>query len=163
MTRAHIASVPRDDHYPKLVSKTITFDGSAGNGAVGEVTLFTVTGIVVVNLIMSQCVTDLTEAAATATISLGTTTTPQAFNQNINAVDIDAGEFVGGGDTTPAGGGLTLKHHIIAAGQVNNIAVDVVCDEDIVWTIGTQNVNGGSITTYLQWTALSQDGRVVSA
>ncbi len=41
-----MAYQPNNTNEANIVTKTIAFDGSAGNGAIGAVNLFTVTGLV---------------------------------------------------------------------------------------------------------------------
>ncbi len=60
-----------------LASKSITFDGAAGTGAVGAVPLFTVTGSLIVVYILGIVTTTLT--GASGTLALGTTSHTSEF------------------------------------------------------------------------------------
>jgi len=132
------------------VNKTIEFDGEAGSGAVGTVALFTVTGAVHV-VVVGYCTEDLTEAGATATISVGITGATAALIALVNAVDIDVGEIWF--DATPADvKALTSLGGAFVGGG-----------EDIFATIAAQNVDDGTIDFCCFWTPLSADGNVVPA
>jgi len=131
--------------------KAITFDGSAGTGAVGNVPLFTVTGEVLICFMVPFCTGSLTEAGATATIALGITGSTALFIAATNAVDIDINEFWV--DTTPDANGIALPAEL----------KDIVITDNIVGTVATQNVNGGSLRIDCFWYALSSDGQVAAA
>lgn len=134
---------------PFPVRKVITFDGSAGLGAVGAVPLFTVTGEVMVTII-PFCTTLLDEAAPTATLSLGVTGSVALFIAATDAVDIDADEFWVDTDPDPYGIALpaTLKDILIAA--------------DIIGTVAVQNVTAGVMELLVLWRPISTDGNVVA-
>ena len=76
-------------------SKTITFDGTASLGqAGGTVTVWTVTGRVLITHISTFCTDSLTEGGATATIKMGGASGNTAlFRGTTNAVDIDVNEW----------------------------------------------------------------------
>jgi hypothetical protein len=133
--------------------KTVTFDGTAGKGAVGTVACFTVTGDVLIMLASAKCITDLTEAAATASITWGITGSTALFapNPTGGATDLDAGEFWV--DATP-----NLYGVAVPAAQK-----DIEINQNIILTIATQAVNGGSLRMVILWAALSDDGNVVAA
>src|SRR3989304_5161178 len=77
----------------RTVRKTITFTGAANLGQAGtNTTVFTVTGQIHVVLLTPYCTTNLDEALATATVSLGTATQAALFIAATNSVDIDANE-----------------------------------------------------------------------
>lgn len=132
------------------VNKLVAFDGGAGSGAVGTVALFTVTGSVFVT-VTSFCTESLTEAGATATISVGITGITAGLIALVNAVDIDIGEIWF--DATPVDMEVlsSLGGAFIGGG------------EDIFATIAAQNVDGGTLEFVCFWTPLSSDGLVVAA
>ena len=132
----------------EVARKTVTFTGAANLGATGAVPLFTVTGEVMVDKIMAYCTTNLTEAAGTATISLGVTSGVADFIAATNAVDIDANEFWV--DTGPDANGVALP----AAMQ------DIMITDNIIGTVAAQNVNGGVLEVTVFWTPISSDGDV---
>lgn len=126
-------------------SKTITFDGSTGTGAVGSVTLFTVTGTVAVN-VFGICTTNL--AGASATVEVGTASSTAAICNQQTATDVDA--HMVWHDAVLAVGGQVAGHtHPV--------------DQNISLKVATQNVTGGAMTFYCTWTPLSSDGNVVAA
>lgn len=129
--------------------KTVAFSGAAGNGAVGAVNLFTVTGSVLIRRITARCTEDL--AGATATLALGVTGSTALFIAATTATDIDTGEFWL--STTPAATGLALP----AALQ------NIVVDADIILTVATANITDGTIEFTVEWTPLSSDGNLVAA
>ena len=134
------------------VHKTVTFTGAAGAGATGTpVSVFTVTGEVLVVALVPFCTTLLTEASATAVISLGVTGSTALFIANTNSVDIDANEFWL--DTTPDPAGIALPAAL----------KDIVITADIIVTPATQNTNGGVVRFDLVYIPLSADGAVVAA
>ena len=135
----------------RFTTKTATFTGAAGAGAVGTVALFTVTGEVNIIAIIPFCTTLLTEAGATATISLGVTSSGALFIANTNAVDIDANEFWV--DSTPDANGIAVPAAL----------KDIIVTDNIIATVGTQNVNAGVIRFDVVWEPLSGDGNVVAA
>ncbi|MBI4496852.1 MAG: hypothetical protein HY689_02995 [Chloroflexi bacterium] len=136
---------------PHRATKAITFDGTAGLGAVGAVSYFTVTGEVLIERIVPFCTVDLAEAAPTATIALGVTGAVELFIAATTAVDIDANEFWV--DTAPDANGVAL----LAALK------DIVITDNIIATVGAQNVNGGTLRIDVWWRPLSSDGKVVAA
>lgn len=108
--------------------KTITFTGAAGAGAVGAVTVYTITGRVAIIFFPPPfCTTGLTEAGATATVALGTASATGGVLTAANAVDIDTNEWW----TDP-----------ISAGIASTFG-EKPLSENLIITVGAQNVNGG--------------------
>lgn len=99
---AHLSSaVMNNDQYKRAPTKTITFTGAAGAGAINDITLiYTITGRVRLHLITAYCTTLLTESGATATISLGTAGDVDGLIAVTNSVDIDATEWWTGASPT---------------------------------------------------------------
>jgi len=135
----------------RKATKSVTFDGSAGGGAVGSVSYFTVTGEVLVCFIVPFCTASLTEAAATATIKLGVPGQSSLFVPTTNAVEIDINEFWL--DASPSVGGQAL------AAENKDTAISA----NIELTVAAQNVNGGTLRIDCFWYPLSSDGLVVPA
>jgi len=129
--------------------KTIAFDGSAGNGATGTVDLFTVTGDVLVK-VYAVCTEAL--AGATATIELGTAGTINGIIVQTTATDIDAGELWH--DASPAMG---VEAETVVAEFI------VVNSADIIATIATANITGGTIRFMCLWKPLSKNAAIVAA
>jgi hypothetical protein len=133
----------------KRILKTVAFDGGAGNGAVGTVNLFTITGAVYA-LIVGICTEDLTEAGATATIEVGVAGDTACLIAQVNAVNIDNGELWF--DATPA------NHEVLAG-----IGGAFLYGTTVIATVGVQNVTDGTLTFACFWTPLSANGNVVAA
>jgi hypothetical protein len=132
------------------VLKEVAFDGGAGSGAVGTVALFTVTGAVWVHVV-GICSEDLTEAAPTATVEVGTAASTAALIAQTNATDIDDGEVWF--DASPAQiEVLTGVGGAFIAGG-----------DDIILTVGARNVDDGTITFACFWTPLTAGSNVVAA
>lgn len=123
------------DQLIRAPTKTITFTGGAGAGAVGSVTVWTISGRVLIQILPPPfCTTDLTEALATATVSLGVTSSTGFLLGATTSTAIDANEWWD--DTTPA---LGIATDIMTRGSSN----PVVVSENIIITCATQATNGG--------------------
>ena len=133
----------------RYVSKSITFNGAAGTGAVGAVPIFTVTGEVLICVLVPFCTTDLTEGAPTATLALGVTGSTSLFLAATTATAIDANEFWI--TTTPPANGFALP----AAFK------DIAITDNIIGTVATQSVASGVIRFDLWYLPLSSNGGVV--
>ena len=123
-----------------------TFADSAGNGAVGDVTLFTITGRVWLLGFTAFCTDGLTEAGATATIQIGTAAVDGGVIAVVNAVDIDTNEFWTGG--TP----------VAELDQMDTAQVDVLLSADIVAKITSQAVSGGTIIFDAWYKSITSNG-----
>jgi len=97
------------------------------------------------------CTASLTEAGATATIALGVTGSTALFIAATDAVEIDINEFWV--DTAPDANGVALPAAL----------KDIIITDNIIGTVATQNVNGGSLRIDCFWYALSSDGNVVAS
>jgi hypothetical protein len=130
-----------------IARKTVAFDGAAGNGAVGTVNLFTVTGDVLV-ILFATCSEDL--VGATATIVAGIAGNTAGLIGSTTADTIDTGESWT--DATPTTvEALVTSPRIIAAGA------------DIIATVGTADITDGTLNFYCLWRPLSSNGAVVAA
>lgn len=137
---------------PYKATKTITFTGAANMGAAGDnVSIFTVTGEVMIAFMVPFCTTLLDEAAGGATISLGVTNSVALFIAATASVDIDADEFWV--DNAPDPYGVALP-----AGLQN-----IVITDDIVAACAVQDTDAGVIRFDCFWRPLSSDGKVVAA
>ena len=114
-------------------------------------TFFTVTGEVLILFNVPFCTVSLTEAAPTATISLGVVGATTIFIGATTAVDIDAEEFWV--DTVPDPNAVDLADAVL----------DKAITDNIIATIAAQNVTAGAIRIDLWWLPLSADGNVVAA
>ncbi len=138
---------------PRLqrTQKELAFTGAASLGAVGNVPLFTVTGEVLIAILVPFCTENLAEAAPTATLALGVTGSTSLLIAATNAVDIDANEFWV--DTAPDPFGIVVPAAL----------KDIAITDNIVGTVGAQNITDGTIRFDLYWAPLSTNGLVVPA
>ena len=129
--------------------KTITFTGATNLGEAGtNATVFTVTGQIHVVSLVPYCTTNLGEALATATVSLGTTATVALFIAATNSVDIDANEV------WTAAAPTTRSLAIPAALK------DIAVNNNIIVACATQNTNAGVIDFTMTWYPLSAGATV---
>ena len=132
-----------------VASKTITYTGASGAGAVGTVSLFTVTGQVLLSVV-AVCSTSL--AGATATHRVGNATTTNRYQAQVTATNIVAG------DTIDLSGEVTAGHAV--SRTPNQVAFN---GESVIATVGTANITAGVVTYYAFWFPLSDDGFVIAA
>ncbi len=133
----------------RQVIKSIGFNGQAGSGAVGAVTVFTVTGEIEIARIVPLCTTSLTEAApGGATISLGVTGRPTLLIAATTVLDVDQGAFWV--NATPQFNGIALPATV----------KEVVITDNIIATIANAAVDSGAIRFTLIWRPISADGSV---
>lgn len=124
--------------------KALTFSNDTGT-----VSLFTVTGDVIVRVI-PICKTNVASAAA-GNIELGVSADTDAMIAATTGTDIDANEIWN--DASPTASieaESTSRNYIISNG------------DDIILTLSAQ-IDSGAITFYCYWAALSADGSVVPA
>lgn len=136
--------VPIQSDTALLISKQVAFSGAAGNGAVGSVPLFTVTGDVIAT-VYATCSEDL--AGATATLEVGVSGLTAGLIAQTVATDIDAGEVWK--DTAPALIESLPTPSIIANGA------------DIIATVGTANITDGTLTFYCAYRPLSVGATII--
>jgi len=140
---------------PYPLSKSITFTGAAGLGAIGNVTFFTRTGGVHLVSLDVVIETSLTEDAGTGVSScslgvVGNTTLFCAAVLSSLLVSTTPLWYT----TTPNATGIALdaKYKDIA------LAADIVM---AVTSTGTRKVNGGKITMTATWFPTTSDGLLV--
>lgn len=126
---------------PRHFIKTITFDGTSGNGAIGTVAIGTVTGRICIVRASAYCRTLLTGAGAT--IELGTANNTAALIAQTTATDVDATEFWR--DATPEV-------------EVSPAITDMNVAASIIITVGTAAVDTGKIEFGFMWVPMSADG-----
>jgi len=138
--------VPITTNEALIATKTVAFDGTAGNGAVGTVNLFTITGAVWVVSAFATCSESV--AGATATIQLGITGATNTFIPSTTATSISVNTvWADNGPSIAEGTGLS---RIIGASNT------------LLATIGTANITDGTLTFYVLWRPLSSDGNIVA-
>ena len=140
---------------PQRATKTVTFSGAAGLGAVGNVPLFTVTGEVEILRIVPYVVTSLTEGGQTTpTISLGVTNAAALFIALTPILDMDTGEF-----WTEATAGNVANSGVLIPAALKDVAVT----SDINATVVDDPVTGGVLRVDVYWRNLSSVSSVVPA
>ncbi len=133
-------------------SKTLTFTGAAGLGAVGAVPLFTVTGEVEIVRIVPFCTVNLGEAApGGATLALGVTGSTALLIAATTALDIDANEFWI--DLTPDANGIAIPAGL----------KEIAITDNIIGTVAVAAINAGAIRFDLLWSPISVNGLVAAA
>ncbi len=123
-----------------------TFADSAGNGAVGDVTIFTITGRVWLLGFTAFCTSGLSEGGATATVQVGTAAVDGGIIAVVNAVDIDTNEWWT--DGTP----------VAELDQMDAAQVDVLISSDIVVKVTSQAVSGGTVIFDAFYKAITDNG-----
>ena len=127
-------------------TKTVTFDGGSGSGAVGTVAIATITGSVLLEHLTCECTTLL--AGATATLELGTANNTAALIAQTTATEIDANEYWH--DDTPEA-------------EVGDAVTNKTVNANIILTVGTAAISSGVIVISGFWVPLSAPGRLALA
>lgn len=128
-------------------NKAITY-AAGTTGAASAKTIFTVTGLVRVR-IFAVCTGTLTSGGA-ATIQVGTTITGAGLIAQITATNLATGEIWN--DATPD-----------ASVELETVSPVKLVSQNIIETIGTTTVTGGTIKYTVLWQPVSDDGNVVAA
>lgn len=132
-----------------LASKSITFTGAAGLGAVGNVPLFTVTGQLIVVYILGIVTTTLT--GASATLALGTTTNTSEFIAATTATTLTTAAPIWMSTTATAG-----------SMAIPALVKDQVVVQNIVMTAAAgSGVTGGVLRIDCYWMPLGAGATVV--
>lgn len=143
-----------------VTKRTITFAGATagawGNdgGALDGAAIFTVTGLVFVQLI-ADCDTSLT--GASATIEVGITGDTAIFMPTETATQIDAGQIW----LNDAG---NAAYGIIGAEEAaaGNLPLYALNGNDIILTVKTADVETGVLNFYAIWVPISEDGNIAA-
>lgn len=125
-------------------TKTITADGTSGNGATGSVALFTVSGgVVVVDDIVGRVSTNLTGAAST--LALGTTNQTSLFIAATTATTLTttANPWA---STTATQGGILVPAALFQGAYVS---------QNIIITVAAANWTGGVLEIDCLWHPLT--------
>ena len=127
----------------RVCRNTVTFAaGGIGEFDTPTITIFNVTGEVMVEEIIVFCSESL--AGATGTLECGIAGNTAALIAQSTATDIDVDEFWV--DTAPA----TVE------GPVTNKAIS----SDIILTVGTADITDGTLEFYVRWHRISENGVV---
>lgn len=129
-------------------TKTIAFDGTAGNGGIGTVVVGTVTGAVLIKELMCRCKT--TGIIGAATLEFGVAgNTASLIAQIADAEDID-GDDVWIGTTAPANVAAPITNKVVAAASTVNL----------ILTIGSAAITAGQLEFIIEWVPLSSNGHL---
>ena len=131
--------------------KTITFDSSDGNGAVGIVTAFTITGRVLVRRLSVFCPLELASPGSATTISLGVASDVDEFVNPAQAIAIDTNQWWIAGAVAP--GAIQLGANML----------DVAVSEDIIYSILAAAVDGGTLVCDVWYEPVTDDGALAAA
>lgn len=126
------------------VKKTITFDGTAGKGAVGIINVATVTGLLRVNPV-GYCKTSLVSAGG-GTLALGTSSSTNGLLPATTATNISTSAKVWR-DTGPS--------------NLDGVANDQHVTENVILTVGTADITSGSIEVVLTCYPLSTNANLI--
>lgn len=136
-----------DQEFGALAEKSVIYT-AAGSGAVGALTLFTVTGLVAVKLI-GKCTTTLTIQTG-ATIEVGTALSTAGIIAQTAGDAIDVNELWH--DATPD-----------ASVELTSVMNRNIVSQDIIQTIATNTIDTGAIDFKCFWYPLSRNGNLVVA
>ena len=140
---------------PQFTTKTLTFTGAAGLGAVGNVPLFTVTGEVEILRIVPYVVGSLTAGGQDdPTLALGVTNSTSLLIAATPALDLGTGEF-----WVEATGGVIANAGVLIPAALKDVAVT----SNIVGTVADHAVTGGVLRFDVYWRNLSGVSSVVPA
>lgn len=137
-----------------MAEKEVAFDGSTGNGEVGEIDLFDVTGDILY-LMVAKCSESL--AGATATLQFGLDGDTDALMSALLATNIDAGDFW----LKEAGAFHSSVEMPSQGSQYQDMLVSA--GVDIKAEVATADITDGTIKFYLWWYPLSSNADVESA
>ena len=153
---AKIEARIQDARRLRFATKTITFDGTAGKGAIGNAIWFTVTGSVLIEIIVGF-VPAAGLAGATATITLGVEGRTNQFIAATTATLLAAGSIWV--DATPDTSAIAIP----TALQYTAIIAASAGANDIASQVAVAAVTGGVLRIDIYWRPLSSDGNVVPA
>jgi hypothetical protein len=135
-------------------TKSITFTGAAGAGAVGTVAVFTITGRVLIHAITAFCTVDV--AGATGTLILGSTGDTDGFIAITTGTDIDADEWWQA--AAPSSAVATLVDSV-AGGATTSSRLKALA-ANIFITVATADITAGTIVFDVIYTPLTDGGRL---
>lgn len=124
----------------------VKFGAGHTTGATGAYTLFNVTGTVAVRVI---AVLEADIAGGSATLELGTAKSTAGLIAQSTGTDLDNAEIWH--DATPDAGT-----------ELSTVAAEKIVTDDIILTIATAAVTGGTIRFNIIWRPLSSDGHLAS-
>lgn len=147
-TITQLGPVPTVSRPLRAANKTLAFDGTSGNGAVGTATVFALSGRVHVVAIRAFCTETL--VGASATLSLGVSSNVDAIIAVTTATNMAANDFWI--DSSPAEIGYV---------DLPTAMIDFLCSEDIDVDVLTQAITDGTIRFEVDYLPLTDDGILV--
>jgi len=146
----------------RLATATTTFDGTAGAGAVGTVDVFDITGDILLHHIAFKCTVDLANAVDGAILNIGITADTDLFFLGSDAPTdldtIDAGVWLDLSDGPTAG--YAKLYTVYGQNEPSLVAIS---SANILYTVATQAITGGTLVAYVHWSPLSADGNLVAS
>ena len=145
-----MATIPVPGSELRHVRKTITFTGAAGAGAVGTITLFTITGRVRLDRMSAFCTVSLVSTGGTGKISLGVASSTGALSSNKSADAIVANDWFTGASVA-AGISTDILY--------SSFTVDVyLLSESLILTVGTADITSGTLVFDAWYRPITDDG-----
>lgn len=146
-----MATIPSTTNQLRHVRKTITFTGGAGAGAVGTVTVFTITGRTLLERFTCFCTNGLTAAAPSASLQVGVAGGSNKIVDLIpDAENIDTDEWVSGSGSISA----SINDESIWPRWFGSRTLST----NIIVTIGSQNITGGVLVFDCWYLPITDDG-----
>lgn len=132
----------------RYLRKSITFTGAAGLGAIGQNTVVTPSGIVLIKKIVPVCVLDLGASGGAATISLGISTAVASLIAATVATTIDTGEYWvdNTGVATLLALPVALQTFLLNVPITLDVLVFAVDSGTLVFDIEYESINGGALS-----------------
>src|SRR3990167_959953 len=140
-------------------TKTITFDGAAGSGAVAAprtVNVFTITGRVLVHAMTQFCTEDVVSAGG-GTLVYGVTGDTDAFIGTTTATDLVADEWWAAA-APPTASGVTLADSV--TGGITTSQRLKAISGNIFLTVGVADITDGTIVFDVIYTPLTDGARL---
>ncbi len=135
------------------VRKTITYAAGTTGANAAATTIFTVTGEVLIVLLIPYCTVSLDESVGTPELALGVINSTTLFVASTVATAIDANDFWMDVDPTEVGG-------MAVPAALKDI---VITDHVSCLVGGTNNISAGVIEYTVYWLPISTDGNLVAA
>ena len=136
-------------------TKTIALTGAAGNGLVNEtVTVFTITGRVLVHWLAAFCTADV--VGATGTLTLGTTGDVDGFIALTTGTDIDVDDWWTA--AAPAAGSKSPLE--VATGGLVTSQGPKLLSENIILGVLTATLTAGTFVFDVMYTPLTDGARL---
>lgn len=140
---------------------TVTFDGTEGGGAFGVgniVTVFTVTGRIVIRELFIFCTSTLVSAGG-GTLVLGGASDTDAYLAGLTASTAVTGDWVAGA-VTSSPGSMNFPHLSGGGAQTQAMPWNKAVSENIIFTIGTASITGGVLVIDAFYEPITDDGRL---